>query len=70
MSIKFGEIDASQIIDNEFRIRAAEEILQWILNNNSSLTKPTQADIETIRQSVIAGLQKKYPNSGVTYKGV
>jgi hypothetical protein len=69
MGIKFGEIDAGQILDNEFRIGVLESILEWVLNNNHNLTKPTQYDIEEIRKTVIGKLQQKYPKSGITYKG-
>ena len=34
MGIKFGEIDAGQILNNEFRIGVLEGILEWILNKN------------------------------------
>ena len=69
MGIKFGEIDASQILENEFRISVLELLLEWILNNNSGLLKPGPETLEQIRREVITRLQKKYPNSGITYKG-
>jgi len=69
MNIKFGEINASQILDNEFRINALEGIIDWILHHNESLNAPTKENIDEIRKSVFERLQKKYPNSGITYKG-
>ena len=69
MGIKFGEVDASQILDNEFRINVLEEIIEWILDNNESLTAPTKENLVEIRKSVVERLQKKYPKSGITYKG-
>jgi hypothetical protein len=68
MGIKFGEVDSSQILENEFRIGVLERLLDFILVNNSFAIKPSQAQIEEIRQSVVEILQKKYPNSGITFK--
>jgi hypothetical protein len=68
MGIKFGEVDSSQILENEFRIGVLERLLDFILVNNSFAIKPSQTQIEEIRQSVVEILQKKYPNSGITFK--
>ena len=68
MGIKFGEIDASQILDNEFRIKVLEQILAWVFNNNPTMKQPTQVDVAQFRKQTIEVLQKKYPNSGITYK--
>jgi len=68
MGIKFGEIDANQILDNEFRIGVLERLLEVILNNNPTLTKPTVQDIEQIRMQVVDNLKKKYPKSGIEFK--
>jgi len=68
MGIKFGEVDSSQILENEFRIGILERLLDFILVNNSFAIKPSQTQIEEIRQSVVEILQKKYPNSGITFK--
>jgi len=68
MGIKFGEIDASQILDNEFRIGVLERLLEFIVNNNPDLTKPTQEQINEIRNTVAGDLKKKYPNSGISLR--
>jgi len=68
MSIKFGEIDANQILDNEFRLSVLERLLEVILNNNPDLNKPTPQDISNIRQQVVENLKKKYPKSGIEFK--
>ena len=68
MGIKFGEIDSSQILDNEFKIKVLEKILEWILNNNDSLIKPSQENIMEIRKSVVEDLRKKYPDSGINLR--
>ena len=68
MGIKFGEIDASQILDNEFRMRVLERLLEGIMNSNPNLVKPNQENIEDIRKGVIEELKKKYPNSGIEFK--
>lgn len=69
MGIKFGEIDATQILQNEFRIGVLEHLLQDIVTNNTHLTLPSQERIAEIRQKVIEGLKKKYPSSGIEWKG-
>ena len=53
MSIRFGEIPATQILDNEFRIRVLEKLFDNL------------RDVEKIRRQVVGELQKKYPNSGI-----
>ena len=68
MGIKFGEIDSSQILENEYRIGVLEGLLEFILNNNPSMVKPTTEQILGIRSSVVGTLQKKYPNSGIILK--
>ncbi len=65
MGIKFGEIDSGQIIENEFRIGVLERLLESIINNNSSLTRPNSDEIASIKQASLKALQKKYPNSGI-----
>jgi len=68
MGIKFGEIDANQILQNEFRIGVLEKLLEWTLNN-SPMTRPSLKEIKEIKKSVIMQLQQKYPKSGIEYKG-
>jgi hypothetical protein len=66
MGVKFGEIDVIQILDNEYRIGVLEKLIEIIANNNPSMIKPTQAEIEAIRAAVVEALKKKYPNSGIS----
>lgn len=68
MGIKFGEIDATQIIENEYRIGVLERIIELILQR-SSITVIKPNEIQAIRDNVIIQLQKKYPNSGIALKG-
>lgn len=68
MGVKFGEIDANQILENEFRINVLEKIVSEIfMRNVGHLNFPAPQEIEEIRREVVAQLQKKYPMSGVTY---
>ena len=69
MGIKFGEIDATQILDNEFRIGVLEKLLEWVVNNNPGIMRPNQKEVEEIRKAVISNLHKKYPKSGIEYRG-
>ncbi|MCA9355167.1 hypothetical protein KC865_01280 [Candidatus Kaiserbacteria bacterium] len=64
MGIKFGEIDASQILDNEYRIGVLELIVQKIASGQSV----GNVELQEIRKTVVERLQKKYPNSGIELK--
>lgn len=69
MGIKFGDVDATQILINEFSIVVLDEVLDWIMNNNPSLKKPDAKVINEIKKSVLKQLKAKYPNSGLELKG-
>ena len=69
MGIKFGEIDSSQILENEYRIGVLERLFEWFLQNNVNVKRPNKAEIDVIRTEVISVLQQKYPNSGIKLKG-
>ena len=69
MGIKIGDVDvAQQTLDNEFRVGVLERLLERILNNNPSIQKPSQSELNEIRKQVVKDLQKKYPNSGIELK--
>lgn len=55
-------------ISSELRLGTIEKILDYILNNNHSLNKPTQADIEDFKKKAASELQSKYPNMGIGLK--
>lgn len=63
-----GEINVPEsLLNSELRLGVIEKTLEFILNNNYSITKPSQSDIEGFKEKTISELQKKYPNSGITY---
>lgn len=66
MSIKFGEIDASQILENEFKIMTLERIIDRLIAADNAVA--STIDIRQIREEVVRDLQKKYPNSGISLK--
>lgn len=68
MGVKFGEIDSTQIIENEFRIGTLEKILDWLIANNPSIQGLSQSVIDQTKREVVEALQQKYPNSGVEFK--
>jgi hypothetical protein len=68
MGVKFGEIDASQILENEFRINVLEAILDRLIQRNPLAFHISPQEIEQIRQNVVTKLQRKYPNSGIGLK--
>ena len=65
MGVKFGEIDAIQILQNEYRIMVLEKLLEEIMRRNPQLNKPTQDEVNRIREQVVEQLKQKYPKSGV-----
>ena len=67
MGVKFGEIDAGQILDNEFRIMVLERVSDVLLVANPAAVASLNMDV--IRQDVVNELQKKYPNSDISLKG-
>lgn len=68
MGIKFGEIDANQIIENEYRIGVLERLLEAVINKSNGLIKIDNQEIEKFRKDTIEQLKNKYPNSGLEYK--
>ena len=64
MGIKFGEIDATQILENEYRIGILEHVVNVMMQRAPSVA-PTAQEMNTITATVIRRLQEKYPNSGV-----
>ncbi|HEB36972.1 hypothetical protein LCGC14_0941170 [marine sediment metagenome] len=66
MGIKFGEIDASQILQNEFRLAVLEKIVEMIANNNTPMLRiPSGDDVNGIKSAVVEDLKKKYPKSDI-----
>lgn len=69
MGIKIGDIDiAQQTLDNEFRLGVLERLMEHVVNNNPTLVRPSQEQLNQIRKDVVQQLQKKYPNSGIEFK--
>ena len=50
MSIKFGEIDTSQILQNEYRIRVLEKIVQGVLKFSPNLINLISSTMLKINQ--------------------
>jgi hypothetical protein len=64
MGVKFGEIDAAQILDNEYKVKLVARILELLFSKNPQLGL-TKEEIEEIKADIEKELQKKYPNSGI-----
>ncbi len=69
MNPTFGKIDATQIIENEFRIGILEGILEWMVENNPDLVGPDQQTLNEIKRTVFKELAAKYPESGLIFNG-
>ncbi len=68
MGIRFGEIDANQILENEFRINVLERTLDWIISHNGLRESPSEEVGLQIKRDVVKLLKEKYPNSGIELK--
>jgi len=64
MAIKFGEIDATQILENEFRIGILEHVVN-IMMQRAPQYGPTKEEMAQITQGVLQQMQRKYPSSGI-----
>ncbi len=70
MGIKFGEIDAGQIIQNEYRIGILEKVTEWILTNYPDFTNDLTPDMMAqFRNDVVIKLRDKYPSSEIELVG-
>ncbi len=68
MGIKFGEIDAAQILQNEFNIMVLQRFVERLTRKNPTLIRVDQPEFEEIKKGVATELSKKYPKSGIEYK--
>ncbi len=68
MGTKSGEIGASQIVQNEFRIRVLEELVHYLTNNTPGLKKPTNKQINDMKKRAAERLKIKYPKSNIKLK--
>lgn len=67
--MQIGDVNVVQVIfDYEVRLGILEKVIEFVVNNNSSLSKPSQSVIDRFRNESIAELQKKYPNMGIQPK--
>jgi hypothetical protein len=68
MSISIGGINiADSVLNLEFRLGVLERIIDT-LGQRGQLGSLNQAEIEAIREQVLADLQKRYPDAGITKK--
>lgn len=64
--MQIGDINVEEsLINSEIRLSILERAFDFLINNNFSLTKPTQKDIETFKKQALSDVQKKYPNMGI-----
>ncbi len=67
MGVRFGEIDSSQILQNEFKIMILERVIDQLLVANTTVS--AQLNIARIREEVAEELARKYPKSGISLQG-
>lgn len=69
MSISVGGIDLTNAIINlEYELNRTQRILDWIVNNNSSLRAPSAQVMAQIDSEAFQVLQKKFPAAGIQKK--
>ena len=64
-----SKIDATQIIENEFRIGILEGMLEWMVENNTKLVGPNPQTRDQIKRAVFEELAAKYPEAGLIFNG-
>ncbi|MCK4814995.1 hypothetical protein KA005_04420 [bacterium] len=63
--IKFGEIEAEQILRNEFAVTCLEMVLDFIGQNNPGLKISDKKEQQKIRRKAAKILKEKYPNTKI-----
>jgi hypothetical protein len=69
MSARIGGIDiVSEIVELTFQLRRTQSLLELIINNNQSLTKPTPSEVEAAEKEALSYVQKRFPDLGIHEK--
>ena len=64
--MKIGDIDiTNSIVNLEHDILVVQEVLNYILRNNTNINIPSQREIDIFKEKAIENLNKKYPNMGI-----
>lgn len=67
--MKIGDIDVSNsIINLEHDVFLMQQLLNYILSNNSGIKFPSKMELEKFEKETISMLQSKYPNMGIQKK--
>jgi hypothetical protein len=70
MSISYGGIDLTDsVINAEFRLGVLERVIDRLVRAAPPGTL-TDAMVAEIRKQVITDMQRKYPQAGITQKGL
>jgi hypothetical protein len=71
MSLQIGDVNVvSQLLENEFRVSVLEQVVNHLVAKFPSVGEPpiTPDDLARIREQVVADMQRKYPESGITLR--
>lgn len=64
--MQIGNINVVEsLINTELRVGVLEKVIDHLLNNNYSLNKPTQQQLNSFRQQVVEEMNVKYPGMGI-----
>jgi hypothetical protein len=67
MSEKNASIELTQIVQNEWRIKVLELLVEHIVNNNPGINTPDQDRLQAIQKRAAKELAKKYPGAGIEF---
>lgn len=59
---------ADMALTGEFLATLLDEYLDLLLQKNPTLNKPTEKEVQELREKIIKRLQEKYPGAGITAK--
>ena len=67
--MKIGDRDVSNsIINLEHDVFLMQQLLNYILSNNSGIKFPSKIELDKFENQTISMLQSKYPNMGIQKK--
>lgn len=66
--MQIGDMNiANAIINLELSVQMQGKLLEYLLNNNQLMHKPSQSQIDSFRKECQEEIKSRYPNMGVTF---
>ena len=67
MSDENASIELTQVVQNEWRIKVLELLVEHIVNNNPGMNTPDQDQLQAIQKRAAKELANKYPGAGIEF---